>query len=407
MHQESDRPALRFKGFEGEWEDRKLGEVADIIGGGTPSTSIPEFWNGDIDWYAPAEIGDQIFLSTSQQKITEEGYQKSSAKMLPIGTVLFTSRAGIGKSAILKKEGCTNQGFQSIVPQPAQLDSYFIYARTAELKKYGETVGAGSTFLEVSGKQMADMDLLIPPTLAEQQRIGVFFSHLDLLLSLQNQKLEKLQSFKKAMLDKMFPQKGSKVPEIRFRGFAEPWKEQKASFLFASTADKGYPELPVLSATQDRGMVRRDQNNINIFHNEENEKGYKRVLPGQFVIHLRSFQGGFAYSAIEGITSPAYTVFGLIEPDKHCSQFWKYIFSSESFIKRLETVTYGIRDGRSISYDEFLTLSFLFPSKEEQTKIAQYIDSLDRPIALNQQKLEKLQSLKKAMLEQMFPPATR
>ncbi len=133
MHQESDRPALRFKGFEGEWEDRKLGEVADIIGGGTPSTSIPEFWNGDIDWYAPAEIGDQIFLSTSQQKITEEGYQKSSAKMLPIGTVLFTSRAGIGKSAILKKEGCTNQGFQSIVPQPAQLDSYFIYARTAEL----------------------------------------------------------------------------------------------------------------------------------------------------------------------------------------------------------------------------------------------------------------------------------
>ncbi len=251
------------------------------------------------------------------------------------------------------------------------------------------------------------MDLLIPPTLAEQQRIGVFFSHLDLLLSLQNQKLEKLQSFKKAMLDKMFPQKGSRVPEIRFRGFAEPWKEQKASFLFASTADKGYPELPVLSATQDRGMVRRDQNNINIFHNEENEKGYKRVLPGQFVIHLRSFQGGFAYSAIEGITSPAYTVFGLIEPDKHCSQFWKYIFSSESFIKRLETVTYGIRDGRSISYDEFLTLSFLFPSKEEQTKIAQYIDSLDRPIALNQQKLEKLQSLKKAMLEQMFPPATR
>lgn len=404
MHRESDRPALRFKGFEEEWEEKKLGELADIVGGGTPSTSIPDFWDGIIDWYAPAEIGNQTYLTSSQQKITEKGYLHSSAKMLPIGTVLFTSRAGIGKSAILKKEGCTNQGFQSIVPQPEKLDSYFIYARTAELKKYGETVGAGSTFLEVSGKQMADIDLLIPPTLAEQQRIGVFFSHLDLLLSLQNQKLEKLQSFKKAMLDKMFPQKGSKVPEIRFRGFAEPWKEQKASFLFASTADKGYPELPVLSATQDRGMVRRDQNNINIFHNEENEKGYKRVLPGQFVIHLRSFQGGFAYSAIEGITSPAYTVFGLIEPDKHCSQFWKYIFSSESFIKRLETVTYGIRDGRSISYDEFLTLSFLFPSKEEETKIAQYLDSLDRLISLNQQKLNKLQSLKKAMLGQMFPP---
>ena len=139
-----------------------------------------------------------------------------------------------------------------------------------------------------------------------------------------------------------------------------------------------------MSATQDRGMIRRDENSINIFHDKKNEAGYKRVLPGQFVIHLRSFQGGFAHSAIEGITSPAYTVFGFSEPENHDSEYWKYVFTSKSFIRRLETVTYGIRDGRSISYEEFLTLGFVYPSKAEQTAIARYLDKLSDLITLHQ-----------------------
>ena len=197
--------------------------------------------------------------------------------------------------------------------------------------------------------------------------------------------------------------KKSDAPAIRFKGFSDAWEQRKAKELFVSTADKGYPELPVLSATQDRGMIRRDENSINIFHDKKNEAGYKRVLPGQFVIHLRSFQGGFAHSAIEGITSPAYTVFGFSEPEKHDSEYWKYVFTSKSFIRRLETVTYGIRDGRSISYEEFLTLGFVYPSKAEQTAIARYLDKLSDLITLHQRKFEKLTNVKKSMLEKMFP----
>lgn len=170
------------------WEQRKLGDVADIIGGGTPSTGNPSYWDGNIDWYAPAEIANQIFVNSSQKKITELGYENCSAKMLPLGTVLFTSRAGIGKTAILTKKGCTNQGFQSIVPHYGKLDSYFIFSRTDELKQYGELVGAGSTFVEVSGKQMAAMTLMMPPTLREQQTIGQFFSELDTLITLHQRK---------------------------------------------------------------------------------------------------------------------------------------------------------------------------------------------------------------------------
>jgi type I restriction enzyme S subunit len=196
-------PKLRFAGFTAPWEQRTLGEVANITGGGTPSTSIPGYWDGDIDWYSPVEIGDQIYVSVSQKKITELGLEKSSARMLPVGTILFTSRAGIGNTAILAKEGCTNQGFQSIVPHKDELDSYFIFSRTHELKHYGETIGAGSTFVEVSGKQMAKMSILLPSK-EEQRKIGSFYEQLDNLITLHQHKLKKLEDIKKAYLNEMF-----------------------------------------------------------------------------------------------------------------------------------------------------------------------------------------------------------
>ena len=196
-------PRMRLPGFTGAWEQRKLGDIADIVGGGTPSTGNQSYWDGDIDWYAPAEIADQIYANSSQKKITGLGYENSSAKMLPPGTVLFTSRAGIGKTAILTRKGCTNQGFQSIVPHRGELDSYFIFSRTEELKRYGELVGAGSTFVEVSGKQMAVMELMMPPTMREQQTIGDFFQQLDHLITLHQRKLEKVQKIKQGMMQQL------------------------------------------------------------------------------------------------------------------------------------------------------------------------------------------------------------
>ena len=196
-------PELRFAGFAHDWEERKLGELSNIVGGGTPSTSNPEYWDGDIDWYAPAEIGEQSYVSKSKKTITELGLKKSSARILPVGTVLFTSRAGIGNTAILAKEATTNQGFQSIVPDQNKLDSYFIFSRTNELKRYGEVTGAGSTFVEVSGKQMSKMSIMVPE-LSEQQKIGSFFKQLDDTIALHQRKLDLLKEQKKGFLQKMF-----------------------------------------------------------------------------------------------------------------------------------------------------------------------------------------------------------
>lgn len=282
---------------------------------------------------------------------------------------------------------------------------YLLTKRGTDILEAASPGGAGRN--RTLGQDRFMKSRIVIPPLDEQQKIAEILSTQDKAIELQGRKIEELKRFKKGCLEKMFPRKGQKVPEKRFPGFTDDWEQRKAKELFVSTADKGYPELPVLSATQDRGMIRRDENSISIFHDKKNEAGYKRVLPGQFVIHLRSFQGGFAHSAIEGITSPAYTVFGFSESEKHDSEYWKYVFTSKSFIQRLETVTYGIRDGRSISYEEFLTLDFVYPSKAEQTAIARYLDKLSDLIALHQRKLEEMKKQKKALMQLLLTGIVR
>lgn len=177
-----------------------MGSVAHIVGGGTPNTNNEKYWDGDINWFSPSEIDDQPYVFSSRKKISNLGLEKSAAKVLPAGTVLFTSRAGIGNTAILGNDGATNQGFQSIVPSQNKLDSYFVYSKTFELKRYGERVGGGSTFVEVSGKQMEQMRMLIP-SLQEQNRIGCLFSKVDNLITLHQRTFKAYLQFYQINLD--------------------------------------------------------------------------------------------------------------------------------------------------------------------------------------------------------------
>ena len=189
--------------FNVTWEQRKLNQIANIIGGGTPSTSISEYWDGDIDWYAPAEIGEHRFADGSVRKITELGLQKSSATVLPAHkTILFTSRAGIGKTAILRHPGATNQGFQSLVLNDGY-SPYFIYSMSDKIRQKAESVASGSTFLEISGRALGNMEIWHPNKF-EQDKIALCFEQLDNLLTLHQRQVEKLKNIKSALLEKMF-----------------------------------------------------------------------------------------------------------------------------------------------------------------------------------------------------------
>lgn len=196
-------PEVRFPEFTAAWEQRKLSNIADIVGGGTPSTSNPDYWDGDIDWYTPAEIGEQIFAYGSVRKITKEGLIHSSAKILPAHkTVLFTSRAGIGNMAILKRPAATNQGFQSLVCHD-DIDPYFMFSMGDSIKAKAERVAAGSTFAEISGKKLGELEFMFPDT-DEQKAIGAYFKNLDYLITLHQRKCDDLQKLKKALLQQMF-----------------------------------------------------------------------------------------------------------------------------------------------------------------------------------------------------------
>ena len=392
-------PKIRFPGFNGDWEQRKLSDVADICGGGTPSSSVPEYWDGDIDWYAPAEIGEQIYLEGSQRKITKLGLEKSSAKMLPVGTVLFTSRAGIGNTAILRKNGCTNQGFQSIIPHEGQLDSYFIFSRTPELKKYGETMGAGSTFVEVSGKQMANMDIFIP-AMDEQKKIGGFFEQLDNLITLHQRKYDDLKQLKKSMLQKIFPADGENVPKVRFPGFTDAWEQRKFGDIFQEYSEKNYEELPPLTIVQGAGTVLREESGRDIKYDKSSLNNYKMVNQGDFILHLRSFEGGLEVANTQGIVSPAYHIFHGEEAD---SRFYYPFFRSYNFINvLLKPHVYGIRDGKSIDVEGMKGIKIPFPQLEEQKRIGDFFEQFDNALTLHQRKLDDLKLLKKSLLQQMF-----
>jgi type I restriction enzyme S subunit len=402
MKDEKKVPKLRFKGFTDDWEQCKLGDVAEIVGGGTPSTKKSEYWNGNINWFSPAEIGNQIFVSHSQKQITELGLMKSSAKILPAGTILFTSRAGIGNTAILTRNACTNQGFQSIVPYSNKLDSYFIYSESSKLKRYGETMGSGSTFTEVSGKQMKKMSLHIP-TINEQAKIGNMLKILDQTITLHEEKKSQLERLKSALLQKMFADK-SGYPAVRFRGFDERWEQYKAKELFESKSKKDHSDLPVLSATQENGIVFRNDLDIDIKFDTHALSNYKVVSPGDYIISLRSFQGGFELSEKLGIISPAYTVFAFNNQEKNRqnSTFWKYLFKRYDFIESLKRLTFGIRDGKAISFNQFSTLKLSFPNFDEQNKIATLLHELDKTIALHDQKLSLLKHVKQSLLQNIF-----
>ena len=386
-------PKLRFPEFTDDWEQRKLGDLAEIVGGGTPSTSKDEYWDGEIDWYAPAEIANQIYVESSERKITSEGLNNSSAKMLPVGTVLFTSRAGIGKMAILRKEACTNQGFQSIVPHVNELDSYFIFSRSEELKRYGETVGAGSTFVEVSGKQMSAMPLMMPPTIDEQRKIGEYFSSLDNLITLHQRQCEALKKQKQFFLQNMFPKEGESVPRIRFNGFTEPWEQRKLGELvnFLDTQRKPLEEskrkkgpYPYYGAS---GIV--DYVSDYIFDRE-------LILLSEDGANItdRNYPVCFLASGKYWVNNHAHVLECKAENDNN----FICISLERKDFKKFNT---GMAMPK-LNKETCKIIPVSCTTLEEQTKIGNFFRELETNITLHQRQYEQLVSLKKYLLSKMF-----
>lgn len=201
-------------------------------------------------------------------------------------------------------------------------------------------------------------------------------------------------------LNYLFEREEKMKPKLRFKEFDEDWEEKKLGEMFDNISDKKHPELPVLSVTQDKGTIYRDNLEIDIKFDKQSLSTYKKVLPGQFIISLRSFQGGLELSELEGIVSPAYTILNSNTiVDKY---FWKFYFKTYNFIQLLKRTTSGIRDGKQISYTDFKTIKSSFPSLPEQEKIGQFFSLLDDRIEKQEQKINLLKERKKGWMQKLF-----
>ena len=387
-------PKLRFPGFTEPWEQRKLGEIF--------KERNERSGQGEL---ISVTVSQGVIKAADLDRDINSSIDKHNYKVVKQGDVVYnTMRMWQGACGYSPYRGILSPAYTVLIPGKNTLGTLFdYYFKRIELlqifKKYSQGMTSDTWNLKFDILKQVKLPF---PSVEEQGKIVQLFSSCDANIALHQRKLEHLKLKKKSLLQKLFPKEGEVYPELRFPGFTDPWEQRKGDEIFISVSDKGYPQLPVLSASQELGMVYRDENGIDIHHNKSNEDTYKRVLPGQFVIHLRSFQGGFAYSNVEGITSPAYTVITFKNPELHYGLFWKQVFKSLTFIKHLETITYGIRDGRSISFSDFRSLKLCYPTYGEQKFIGDGLEKTDNLITLHQRKLEHLQLLKKALLQQLF-----
>ena len=395
-------PKIKFNNFYEKWNRKTLQSIAPLRGGfafksekfqnvGIPIVRISNIGfdgtvGGEFEYYSKLSPDEKFVLKGRSLLLAMSGATTGKIAMLDSEEEYYQNQ----RVGYFQNNGAVDYDFLSSVLQTK-----------AFTNQLNAVLVAGAQ-PNISSKEIDSFVFCIPESLDEQSTIGSLFRTLDDLLASYKDNLANYQSFKATMLSKMFPKAGQTVPEIRLDGFDGEWEIKRADEIFKSVSEKNRALLPVLSASQIDGMVLRDEIGIDIKYDEATLNNYKVVKPGQFVIHLRSFQGGFALSKLEGITSPAYTIIDFIDKENHLPGFWNSILTSKEFIKRLETVTYGIRDGKSISFKDFSSLKFVFPKLEEQQAIDSYFSNLDDLIVAHQEKISQLETLKKKLLQDMF-----
>ena len=320
------------------------------------------------------------------------------------GDILFArTGASVGKSYIYRdSDGLVYYaGFLIRARVREEYDAEFVFQSTLTDKynKYIAVTSQRSGQPGVNAQEYSEFEIRVPEK-EEQTKIGTYFHNLDHLITLHQRKCEETKKLKKYMLQKMFPQNGQTVPEIRFAGFTDAWEQRKLGEVFKEYSEKGHTELPTLTIIQGGGTVKREDSDRNLMYDETNLSNYKMVRKDDFIVHLRSFEGGLEKASLDGIISPAYHTFHSDEAD---SRFYYPYFRSFEFIKhKLVPHVYGIRDGRSIDIEGMKSIEIPYTSLSEQRKIGDYLELLDHLITLHQHKCEQLQSMKKFMLQNMF-----
>ena len=400
-------PKLRFKDNNGndypQWEKKKLGDIGNIISGGTPSSSNKEYWNGHINWFTPSEVGKTKFVSESIRKITEKGLKNSSAKLLPKGTILLSSRATIGEKSILLNSATTNQGFQSIITNNEAINE-FIYYYIDTLKSELIKQSSGSTFLEISNTILKKLKIYIP-NLQEQEKIANFLSTVDKKIENLANTITSLENQKKGLLQQIFSQK------LRFKdknGNNYPnWEKKKLGDICKFTGG-GTPSTSILKYWNGTiPWISSSDLQTNTIHkikisryitNEAVSHSSTKIIPkNSILIVSRVGVGKVAISNCVLCTSQDFTNITEINGN---TTFYAYLLKYK--MEQLTQNTQGTSI-KGITTSDIKNIKLIVPIEQtEQTKIADFLSAFDRKLDNQKAQLEHWQQIKKGLLQQMF-----
>ena len=368
-------PNLRFKEFQGKWNMCKLGDIAIVVGGGTPDTNTSQYWNGKIQWFTPSEIGRNKYVDNSVRTISEEGLNKSSAKLLPIGTILLSSRATVGECSINKKECTTNQGFQSLIPKE-NISNEFVYYLIQTKRKDLIRKSCGSTFLEISANEVRKIVISIP-TIKEQDKIANVLSLLDERIATQNKIIDKLQSLIKGISSRIF----ASIQGIEYKmGDIVTITNGNSNVQDTVTQSKDglYPFFDRSEDIKYLPTFLFDKEAI--IYPGEGTEFMPRYFKGKFALHQR-----------------CYVIFDFNEIINARFLYFYLKTRNSYFVKNAVGSTVP-----SLRLDTFQKLKVIIPSKKIQHSVSLCLSSMEQKCNVEKKILHKLLKQKQYLLRQMF-----
>ena len=385
-------PHLRFPEFNGEWETKLINDLAVVIGGGTPDTTIKSYWDGEIQWFTPSEIGKNKYVDSSLRTITEEGLNNSSAKLLPPNTILLSSRATIGECSLSLRECATNQGFQSLVSKKCYVD--FLYYLIQTKKRDLIRKSCGSTFLEISANEVRKIQVSVP-TDVEQQKIAGLLSLIDERIATQNKIIEDLKKLKSAIidyainsLDTDFGKFGS-LYEIAGEGGTPTTSN-------ASFYDNGKIPFIKIDDLKQKYLIEN-----NDFITELGlQKSSAWLVPTRSIL----FSNGATIGEITITTYPVCTKQGIlgIVPKQSIDVEFLYYFMSSSYFKKAVSCIVTEGTMKTAYLKDINNILCPIPTKEKQQEIVKMPSALNSKIDIEQSILKLFITQKQHLLRQMF-----
>jgi len=390
-----------------EWKEVTLGEIGTIVGGATPSTKNTSFYDGNIPWLTPKDlsVNSNKYIFRGERNITEAGFKSCSCKMLPKGSVLFSSRAPIGYVAIAANDMCTNQGFKSVIPNE-ETDSEFLYYLLKYNKDNIASQGSGTTFAEVSGKTMKDIEVVVPKEKEDQHRIASILSSLDRKIELNNKINADLEEMAQAIFKNWFvdfePFKDGKFVDSELGMIPEGWKVGTLGDITKnkSAKVKERNDVKVLSPVTTGELVLSEEYFTKQVFSSSIAK-YKIVNKGNFAYNpARVNIGSLGRNEFDfdGCVSPVYVVFSVLDGyENYFDLFRKTDFFKDSVAS---LAIGGVR--QSLSYDDLSSIEVIIPSENAVEEFNNLYNQMKKTIKANKLENSRLSLLRDTLLPRLM-----